>query len=177
MRTSHMDEEDLIDITHSFSDELNIGELNVHHMYEPSRMAEVVRISKRHNGTKYGNEFAITDELLQAGHEDLVFRQLESAMRGLMEKMMEEEGDVFEYRDREIVCGVGTEYGLAQCRNCGYVQEFGKLPTHVEERHGTVQTYNTLEKWRRERLAIYMLEKTDRNCPCGKYRRRDNRKI
>lgn len=170
-------EDDLIDIVTATGEEFNVGRIQVKHMHDPTRMAEVIRIFTRHNDSKYGSEISITQEMLMDGYEDILMQQIEQTLRGLDEKIIEEESITYEYRGRPITCAVDAPYAKSRCEECYYVHEFGELPTMAVEAHGNVKTQSVIERWRRERLWIYMLEKTDRNCPCGMHRRRNNRKI
>lgn len=171
-----MDSDDITEFVQDMGAEYNVLNLQTQQFRDEMRQADIVQIYKRMNDEKIGAEVAITHEMLQEGYVDLMARQIEQAIRGIKETTISEMGTTFEYRGREIACGVNAEIARAQCQQCGYEVELGVLPHVVDERPGTFQTFNTVEDWRQERLAIYMLEKMEQECPCGRRRTYGNQK-
>ena len=162
---------DIEQIVKDISNEYYLRGIEITQYREEITQTDAVRITKRINGSRYAGEVSISDELWMKDGIDIISQQIEQLVRNIQEKMIAEQGRSYEYRGRGIQCSVDSEYALARCDECNYIYEFGNLPVSVMERHGEKEIHSTLEKWRREKLWMYMVEKLDRNCPCARQRR------
>jgi len=166
-----MDSDEITEFVQDIGAEYDVLHLQTQQFRDEARQADVVQVYKRMNNEKIGGEVALTHEMMSNGYTDLMARQIEEMIRSIRETVISNMGTTFEYHGRDIACGVSGEVARARCEQCGYVTELGKLPYVVQERTGTFQTINTVERWRKQRLAMYMCEMMERECPCGKQRR------
>jgi len=162
---------DIEQIVKDISDEYYLRGIEITQYREEITQTRTIRVTKRINGSRYAGEVSIDDELWMKGGIDILHREIEQLVRNMQETVITEQGKSYEYHGRGIQCSVDGEYALARCDECNYIHEFGNLPVTIMERHGEKEIHSTVEKWRREKLWIYMVEKLDRNCPCSHQRR------